>query len=172
MKIGLISDTHGYLPDSLFEHFKDCDEIWHAGDIGNISLADELSKFKSLKAVYGNIDGIDIRAQYPEDLRFNCQGWDILITHIAGAPPKYNKRIKALLNEKPPQILVCGHSHLLRIEKDPKHNNMLYLNPGAAGIHGFHKNLTLIRFELEKTKINNMQVIDLGKRGLGPHHGS
>lgn len=109
MKIGLLSDTHDYLPESVFEHFKDCDEIWHAGDIGSMKLVYKLESFKPFKAVYGNIDDSSVRRAFPENLRFNCEGLDILITHIAGTPPRYNRRVKSMLQESAPQILICGH---------------------------------------------------------------
>jgi len=165
MKIGLVSDTHGYLDPRVFEHFKNVDEIWHAGDIGDLSLVDELKKIKPVRAVYGNIDDKTIQAEFPEDLWFVCEGFTIWITHIGGAPPHYNPRVKKILKQKAPDIFVCGHSHILRVKKDPTFHNMLYLNSGAAGNHGFHLVKTLIRFELLKKEIKNMEVIELGKRG-------
>lgn len=164
-KIGLLSDTHGYLDPKIFNHFKDCDELWHAGDIGNAELADALEKFKPLRAVYGNIDDINLQMRYPEDLRFECEGIKVWITHIGGSPPTYNARVKKLLKEKPPDVFICGHSHILRIKRDPSFNNMLYLNPGAAGNQGFHYLKTIVRFDVNKSKIENMEVIELGKRG-------
>ena len=165
MKIGLLSDTHSYLDPKVFEHFKACDEIWHAGDIGSTSLANELEKFKPLKAVYGNIDDKDIQARFPEDLHWNCEGLNIWMTHIGGAPPNYNPRVKKLLKANPPAIFICGHSHILRIKRDLNFNNLLYLNPGAAGNHGFHTTKTLVRFEIIDKQILNMEVVELGKRG-------
>jgi uncharacterized protein len=165
MKIGLISDTHGFLDRKVFDHFKDCDEVWHAGDIGSSQLIDELENFKPLKAVYGNIDDADIRQRFPEDLWFNCEEFLVLITHIAGTPPHYNPRLKMILKEKKPDILICGHSHILKIMKDPKQNNLLFINPGAAGKHGFHHVKTLVRFNLSAKVISNLEVIELGKRG-------
>lgn len=165
MIIGLLSDTHSYLDPKVFDHFKQVDEIWHAGDIGDPSVADELEKFKPLRGVYGNIDDMTIQTRFPEDLWFECEGLTIWITHIGGAPPNYNPRIKKVLKEKVPDIFICGHSHILRVKKDPKYKNLLYLNPGAAGNHGFHLVKTLIRFEVVKKEIRKVEVIELGKRG-------
>ena len=166
MKIGLLSDTHAYLDSTIFEHFKDCDEIWHAGDIGNTAVADALGQFKPLLAVYGNIDDAALQHRFPEDLWFEREGLQIWMTHIGGAPPNYNPRIKKKLKEKIPDIFICGHSHILRVVKDVKQNGMLYLNPGAAGNHGFHHMKTLLRFDILKKEISNMQVIELGRRGV------
>ncbi len=166
MKIGLISDTHSYLDPKVFEHFKNCDEVWHAGDIGTMALADELAKFKPLRAVYGNIDDKDLQVRFPENLWMDVEGVRVLMTHIGGAPPNYNPRVKGLLKERTPQLFICGHSHILRIKRDAAYNNMLYVNPGAAGQHGFHTMKTIVRFEISAGEIKNMEVIELGKRGL------
>jgi len=165
MKIGLISDTHSFLDSKVFTHFKEVDEIWHGGDIGDAAVADELEKFKPLRAVYGNIDDKNMQARFPEDLWWQCEGLTIWMTHIGGAPPNYNPRVKKILKEKTPDIFICGHSHILRIKKDPALNNLLYINPGAAGNHGFHAIKTLVRFEINDSKIENMEVVELGKRG-------
>jgi uncharacterized protein len=165
MRIGLLSDTHSYLDPKVFDHFKNVDEIWHAGDMGDVRLVDELAKFKPLKAVFGNIDDKDLQVRFPEDLWLEYEGISVWMTHIGGAPPNYNPRIKKLLKQRVPHIFICGHSHILRIKRDPNFNNMLYLNPGAAGNHGFHAIKTLVRFELIKGEIKNMEVIELGKRG-------
>lgn len=165
MKIGLLSDTHSWLDPKVFTHFSSCDEIWHAGDIGEITVAEELEKFKPFRAVWGNIDTKDVQVRYPEDLRFTCEGVEVLITHIGGAPPNYNPRAKKLLKEKTPDLFICGHSHILRIKKDPAYNNMLYLNPGACGNQGFHSMKTIVRFDIANGVISNMEVIELGKRG-------
>ncbi len=171
MKIGLLSDTHSYLDPKVFDYFKDCDEIWHAGDFGDKSLVAELEKFKPLRGVYGNIDDKELQHKFPEDIWFTCEGIIIWITHIGGSPPNYNPRIKKILNEKTPDVMICGHSHILRIKRDPNFNNMLYINPGAAGNHGFHHIKTLVRFDITNGKIENMEVIELGKRGaLPPDH--
>lgn len=165
MKIGLLSDTHSYLDPKILNYFKDCDEIWHAGDIGDRMVADELEKIKPLRAVYGNIDDKDIQVRFPEDLWFTCEGLTIWMTHIGGAPPNYNPRVKKMLKDKVPDIFICGHSHILRVKKDPAYKNMLYLNPGAAGNQGFHPIKTLLRFEIVEKVIQKMEVIELGKRG-------
>lgn len=165
MKIGLLSDTHSHLDPKVFVHFKDCDEIWHAGDIGDSGLISSLESFKPLRAVYGNIDTLALQTKYPEYLRFNCEGIDVFITHIGGTPPKYNPRVRALLNQNPPDLFICGHSHILCIKRDPQLNNMLFVNPGAAGNHGLHRIKTLVRFSINAKKISDMEVIELGKRG-------
>jgi uncharacterized protein len=165
MKIGLLSDTHGFLDPRIFTHFSGCDEIWHAGDIGDLSLAEELQRFKPLRGVYGNIDDRNVQSRFPEDCRFTCEGIDVWITHIGGVPPNYNPRIKKLLKEQSPDLFICGHSHLLRIQRDTNFNNMLFVNPGAAGNQGFHKTKTIVRFEVHANKIEGMEVIELGKRG-------
>ena len=166
MKIGLISDTHGFIDKKVFEYFSSCDEIWHAGDIGDVEIADGLADFKPFRAVYGNIDDKLIQERFPEDLRFKCEELDVLITHIGGVPPTYNARVKRMLKENPPDIFICGHSHILRIGKDAQLNNMLYINPGAAGNQGFHHMKTLVRFDINGRAIKNIEVIELGKRGL------
>ena len=164
MKIGLISDTHSYLDPRVFDHFKNCDEIWHAGDIGTMTLANELEDFKPLRAVYGNIDDKDLQVRFPENLWMDVEGMSVLMTHIGGAPPNYNQRVKKLFNASIPQLFICGHSHILRIKRDVALNNMLYVNPGAAGQHGFHLMKTIVRFEIVSKEIKNMEVIELGKR--------
>lgn len=163
MKIGLLSDTHSFLDPKVFDYFKDCDEIWHGGDFG-IGVLEPLEQFKPVRAVFGNIDDQRLRHKLPEDLWFSCEGLTIFMTHIGGAPPNYNPRTKKILKERVPDIFICGHSHILRIKKDPNYNNMLYLNPGAAGNHGFHSVKTLVRFEIIGKDIKNMEVIELGKR--------
>lgn len=165
MKVGLLSDTHSHLDPKVFEYFKECDEIWHGGDIGDAAVINDLEKLKPVRAVFGNIDDKEIQVRFPEDLWFNIEGLTIWMTHIGGAPPNYNPRIKKILKDRVPDIFICGHSHILRIKKDPNYNNMLYLNPGAAGNHGFHLIKTLVRFEMIGKEIKNMEVIELGKRG-------
>lgn len=161
-RIGLISDTHSYLDDAVFKHFDKCDEIWHAGDIGNLELADKLAAFKPFKAVYGNIDGGDIRRIYPENLRFKCEDVDVWITHIGGYPGKYSPAIRNEIYNNPPQLFICGHSHILKVMYD-KQINCLHLNPGAAGKQGWHKVRTLMRFNIDGDKVKDMQVIELVK---------
>jgi putative phosphoesterase len=160
-KIGLISDTHSYLDDAVFKHFENCDEIWHAGDFGSIEVADKLAAFKSFKGVYGNIDGGDIRKTYPENLRFKCENVDVWITHIGGYPDRYSPLVKPEIYTNPPQLFICGHSHILKVIYDKK-ISCLHINPGAAGKQGWQKVRTLIRFAIDDDKIKDMQIIELG----------
>ncbi len=162
--IGLMSDTHGYLEERVLAYFQDCDEIWHAGDIGSMELVEELEAFKPLKAVYGNIDDSKIRSAFPLDLRFDCEGLDVWMTHIGGYPGRYNQRIRKILAENPPGLFICGHSHILKIMPDKKHH-LIHINPGACGNHGFHKVKTIVRFKVEEGKLFDVEVIELGKRG-------
>ena len=164
-KVGLLSDTHGFLDEKVFSYFESCDQIWHAGDIGSTTIIEELANFKPFKAVYGNIDDQKVRNICPEDQRFVCEGLNVWITHIGGNPPLYNPGIKMSLAEKVPDIFVCGHSHILRVMHDSKHPPLLYLNPGAAGQHGFHKVRTLLRFDITAGKVSDMEAIELGIRG-------
>ncbi len=164
-RIGLLSDTHGLLDEQIFTYFANCDEIWHAGDIGSEAVADQLEAFKPLKAVYGNIDDGDLRRRFPENCRFDCEGLDVLMTHIGGYPGRYNKRIRAILSEDPPGLFICGHSHILKIMPDKKHG-LIHINPGACGNHGFHKIKTLVRFTVSEGKLKDVEVIELGKKGL------
>ncbi|HYF68530.1 MAG TPA: metallophosphoesterase family protein [Ohtaekwangia sp.] len=165
MKIGLLSDTHSDLDPKVFKYFESCDEVWHAGDIGDEQVVSALENFKPFRAVYGNIDTVKMQARFPEDLFFECEGLNIWMTHIGGTPPRYNTRIKKKLKERVPDVFICGHSHILRINRDEDHHGMLYINPGAAGNHGFHSIKTIVRFEINDAKIQNMEVIELGKRG-------
>ncbi|MFA6247176.1 MAG: metallophosphoesterase family protein [Mucilaginibacter sp.] len=159
-RIGLISDTHGFLDDAVFKHFENCDEIWHAGDFGNIALADKLAAFKPLRGVYGNIDGTDVRQVYPEHLRFMCEKVDVWMTHIGGYPDRYAPDVKREIYTKPPGLFISGHSHILKVIYDKK-INCLHLNPGAAGKQGWHKVRTLIRFSITDEKIHTLDVIEL-----------
>ena len=163
-KIGLLSDTHGYLDETLLTHFSACDEIWHAGDIGSLAVADRLEEFKPFRAVYGNIDGAAARRRYPEHLRFQIEGLDVWITHIGGYPTKYNVRVREEIRADPPDLFICGHSHILKVMPDKK-LDLIHLNPGACGKEGFHKMRTVMRFVAEKGKIKNLEVIELGLRG-------
>lgn len=163
-KIGIISDTHNYLDEQVFDYFKNVDEIWHAGDIGTSMVTDKLKSFKPLSAVFGNIDGHELRAEFPEDLIFEIDDCKIFITHIAGAVGVYNQRVREIIKHEKPNILVCGHSHILKIMRDDKFN-LLHINPGAAGVHGFHKMKTILRFEIENGKPQKMELIELGLRG-------
>lgn len=163
MRIGLISDTHGYLDDAVFKHFDQCDEIWHAGDMGNIEVADQLAAFKPFRAIYGNIDGQDVRSVYPEHLRFDCENAAIWITHIGGYPGKYSPAIREAIYQNPPDLFIAGHSHILKVMYDKK-LSCLHLNPGAAGKYGWHKVRTLLRFCISDKKIHNLDVIELANR--------
>ncbi|HOY42171.1 MAG TPA: metallophosphoesterase family protein [Chitinophagales bacterium] len=163
-RIGIISDTHNYLDEKVFDYFKDVDMIWHAGDIGTQEVTDKLKAFKPLYAVHGNIDGHELRAEFPENQLIDVEGCKIFITHIAGAVGKYNSRVVKIIQEQKPAILVCGHSHIVKVIKDINYN-LLHINSGAAGIHGFHKMRTIIRFEIENGKPQKMELIELGLRG-------
>ena len=163
VRIGLISDTHGFLDESVFRHFEQCDEIWHAGDFGNIELADRLAAFKPLRGVYGNIDGKDIRSIYPENLKFTCEEVNVWMTHIGGYPGRYDPKIKAEINQNPPDLFISGHSHILKVMFDQK-LRCLHLNPGAAGKEGWHKVRTLLRFCISGEKIHTLEAIELGIR--------
>jgi uncharacterized protein len=162
-RIGLISDTHHHLDENVFRHFKDCDEIWHAGDFGTIAIADQLKAVKPLRGVYGNIDGYDVRSVYPESLRWKCEEVEVYMTHIGGYPGRYAPGIKALLTASPAGLFISGHSHILRVIYDDK-LNCLHMNPGAAGKQGWHSIRTIIRFTIDKNEIGNCEVIELGKR--------
>jgi putative phosphoesterase len=162
-KIGLISDTHSFLHSRVEYHFKDCDEIWHAGDIGNTEISDKLKSYKPFRAVYGNIDGTEIRKEFQKNNRFTLENVDVWITHIGGYPNRYDRRIIDEIHKNPPNLFICGHSHILKAVNDKK-LGLLHLNPGAAGKVGFHQILTLMRFELNSGKIENLDVIELEKR--------
>lgn len=164
MKIGVISDTHGYLDPMIGKYFEVCDEIWCLGDFGSIDVADRLASIKPLKGVYGNIDGQDIRMQFPLEQRFVCEGLDIYLIHIGGSPPRYAPGLKAKLKANPPNILLCGHSHILKVMSDKTLGNMLYVNPGAAGVQGFHQVRTILRFDIHDGRPQNMEAIELGRR--------
>jgi putative phosphoesterase len=164
IRIGLISDTHSYLDPQVPAIFAEVDEIWHAGDIGSLEVTDQLAAFKPLRAVYGNIDGATIRAEYPEHLRFELEGLDVWITHIGGYPGRYDRRIREEIRENPPDLFICGHSHILKVLPDRK-LNLLHINPGAAGQHGFHRVKTVIRFSIDQGEIKDVEVVELGKRG-------
>ncbi len=164
-RIGLISDTHGFLDEAVFNHFEQCDEIWHAGDWGTIELANELKSKsnKPLRGVFGNIDGQDIRSIYPEQLSFNCEDVNVLIRHIGGYPPKYNPETRKELQLHNPQLFISGHSHILKVMYDDK-INCLHMNPGAAGKQGWHKMRTIIRFVIDGKNMRDCEVIELGKK--------
>jgi len=156
-RIGLLSDTHGYLNPRLLDFFSEVDEIWHAGDIGNAEVAARLSGQKSFRAVYGNIDGQDIRQAFPLHNRFLCEGLDVWMTHIGGYPGNYDRNVKPEIFRNPPGLFISGHSHILKIIYDRK-LGFLHINPGAAGINGFHKACTAVRFIVDKKDIREMEV--------------
>lgn len=156
----MLSDTHGYLDEAIFQHFESCDEIWHAGDFGDIAVADTLAAFRPLRGVYGNIDGKDIRAVFPEHLRFNCEEVDVWMTHIGGYPNRYSPQVLKDIKLNPPRLFICGHSHILKVMYDQK-LQCLHLNPGAAGKQGWHKVRTLLRFSINNKRIENLEVIEL-----------
>ena len=162
-KIGVISDTHSYWDSSFEKYFSICDEIWHAGDIGNLEITDRLKKIAPIKGVYGNIDNNEIRQEFPLNQFIEYGKHRILITHIGGKPYNYFKNSKKEIEKFKPNIFICGHSHICKVIFDKKYE-MLYINPGAAGIVGFHKVRTIIRFDLHLESIKNLQVIELKKR--------
>ncbi len=160
VRIGLLSDTHMWWDDRYEHYFKECDEIWHAGDIGSVEVADRLAAIKPLRAVYGNIDGQQIRRMFPKDQRFNIEGADVWLTHIGGYPGKYAREVIPEIFQNPPKLFVCGHSHILKVKFDPK-LNLLHINPGAAGKYGFHQQRTLIRFTIDQGEFKDLEVIEL-----------
>jgi putative phosphoesterase len=162
-RIGLLADTHHYLDETIFEHFKDCDEVWHAGDFGTIDLAEKIREKKTLKGVYGNIDGQDVRKKFPEQLIFMCEEIKVMMKHIGGYPPKYNPETKKEILIHKPQLFISGHSHILKIMYDDK-LNCLHMNPGAAGKQGWHKIRTMIRFVIDGKEMKDCEVIELDKR--------
>jgi len=164
MKIGLISDTHGWIHPRLFSHFEKIDEIWHAGDIGNIETADALAAFRPLKAVYGNIDDHIVRNIYKEHLIFNIEEIKVWITHIGGFPGHYDKRVRAEIYNNPPDLFICGHSHIARVMNDRKLGTLV-INPGSAGYNGFHKYMTAMRLQVDGIDIHDLELIELGERG-------
>lgn len=164
MKIGLISDTHNYLDPQTLDYFSDCDEIWHAGDFGTIKIAEQLKEVAPLVGVYGNIDGQDIRSEYPLHQRFVCEGVDVWMTHIGGIPGRYCIPIRQEMENNTPELFICGHSHILKVARDQQMDKMLYMNPGAAGRHGFQTERTIMRFTIQSGKIENVEVINLGSR--------
>ena len=161
--IGILSDTHGYIHPKIFEFFSGIDEIWHAGDIGNLKTAFELAAFKPLKAVYGNIDNSEVRMTYPLAQSFTTEDVKVLITHIAGSSGTYSDYVKELIRNHQPGILVCGHSHILKVKYQQK-EKLLHINPGAAGVSGFHHVITMIRLEIDGSKIQNLEVLELERK--------
>jgi len=159
-KILLLSDTHGYIDDRILKYVRQADEVWHAGDIGDLKVTDTIKKYKPLRAVYGNIDDAKARAEFPLDNRFICEQTSVFITHIGGYPKRYKSRVLAELKQETPKIFICGHSHILKVIYD-KDFNLLHLNPGAAGVYGIQKIRTMLRFEIDKNQIKNLEIIEL-----------
>lgn len=162
-RIGLISDTHNYLDDAVFQHFASCDEIWHGGDFGTVDIANRLKDFKPLRGVYGNIDGRDVRSEYPQKLEWTCEGVKVFMIHIGGYPGRYAPGVKQQLVDGGAKLFICGHSHILKVIYDDK-IGCLHMNPGAAGKQGWHQVRTLLRFAIDGAEIKDLEVIELGKR--------
>jgi hypothetical protein len=163
IKILLLSDTHSYIDDDILKYVKEADEVWHAGDIGDLTVTDAIKSLKPLRAVYGNIDNTMIRSEFPEHNRFMCEDVDVWMTHIGGYPKAYDVRIREAIKKNPPKLFICGHSHILKVMPD-KNLNLIHMNPGAAGKHGFHKVRTMLRFTIDGAKIDNLEVIEFSKR--------
>ena len=165
-RIGLLSDTHGHWDDRYTKHFAECDEIWHAGDIGSLEVAERLAAFRPLRAVCGNCDGGDLRRLFPLVLRFRCEEADVLIKHIGGYPGHYDRSVSGMLLARPPRLFISGHSHILKVKYDPA-LGLLHINPGAAGLQGWHRVRTLVRFTVDGANVRDLEVIELGERGAG-----
>lgn len=163
-RILLLSDTHGHIDERIMQYIKQADEVWHAGDIGITTVTDRIQEVKPLRAVYGNIDGTEIRKEFPLNQRFMCEEVDVWITHIGGYPGRYSPAIREEIRKNPPKLFICGHSHILKVMPDKK-LGLLHMNPGAAGIQGFHQMRTMLRFTITGKEIKDLEVIELGKRG-------
>ncbi|MDG2414616.1 MAG: metallophosphoesterase family protein [Flavobacteriaceae bacterium] len=166
-KILLLSDTHSHIDERILHFVSEADEVWHAGDIGDLAVTDAIADLKPLKAVYGNIDDHKARSSFPLDLKFDCEGMKVWITHIGGYPGKYNQRIREEIKQNPPQIFIAGHSHILKVQWD-KSIQCMHLNPGACGVSGFHQMRTMLRFSIDKGSLKDLEVIELGLRGKKP----
>jgi len=162
-KILLLSDTHGFINDQILKFVKLADEVWHAGDIGDIKVTDTIKNLKPLRAVFGNIDNSEIRVEFPLNNRFSIEGVNVWITHIGGYPNRYNASVKEEIHKNPPDVFICGHSHILKVMPDKK-LNLLHLNPGAAGKYGLHQVRTMLRFEINNSNVENLEIIELEKR--------
>lgn len=162
-KILLLSDTHSHIDNAILKYVRQADEVWHAGDIGDLVVIDTIKSLKPLRAVYGNIDDDKARTEFPLHHRFFCEAVDVWITHIGGYPGKYNQAIREAIRSNPPKLFICGHSHILKVQFD-KTLNLLHMNPGACGIYGFHQVRTMLRFEIDGDKIQNLEIIELGKK--------
>ncbi|WP_396146153.1 metallophosphoesterase family protein [Flavobacterium sp.] len=163
IKILLLSDTHSHIDDTIVKYVNQADEVWHAGDIGSLVVTDTIKSLKPLRAVFGNIDDDKARMEFPLNNRFMCEGVDVWITHIGGYPGKYNQAIREELRANPPKIFICGHSHILKVQFD-KSLNLLHMNPGAAGVSGFHQIRTMLRFEIDGDKIQSLEIVEIGKK--------
>jgi putative phosphoesterase len=164
MRVGLLSDTHGFLDEALIGHFKECDEIWHAGDFGTAEVLDQLLSVKPVRGVFGNIDGPEVRARLPEDLEWRIEDVSVFMTHVGGYPGRYNPRARRELQRRKPGLFICGHSHIPRVMRDPE-LSLLHINPGASGHSGWHNDRTAMRFEIHAGKVANLVLIALGTRG-------
>ena len=162
-KILLLSDTHSHIDDTILKYVHQADEVWHAGDIGDMIVTDTIKTLKPLRAVYGNIDDDKARIEFPLNNRFYCEDVDVWITHIGGYPGKYNQSIRTEIQNNPPKLFICGHSHILKVQFD-KNLNLLHMNPGASGIYGFHQVRTMLRFEIDGDKIQNLEIVEIGKK--------
>lgn len=161
-KILLLSDTHGHIDEGIMKHVKNADEVWHAGDIGDISVTDQIKALKPLRAVYGNIDNAEIRTEFPLHNRFHCEDVSVWITHIGGYPGRYSQAVRAELQKNPPRLFITGHSHILKVMNDKK-IGLLHMNPGAVGKHGFHKVRTMLRFQIDGDSVSNLEVIEFSR---------
>ena len=159
-KILLLSDTHSHLDEAMLKYINQADEVWHAGDIGDIKVTDEIKKLKPLRAVYGNIDNAIIRSEFPLHNRFWCEQVDVWITHIGGYPGRYSPSLRESISNNPPKLFISGHSHILKVMNDKK-LDLLHMNPGAIGIHGFHQVRTMLRFEIDKDNIQKLEIIEI-----------
>lgn len=164
MRIGLLSDTHGFLDDALFRHLEECDEIWHAGDFGPSEIFDRLTQFRPTRGVFGNIDGPELRATLPQHLHWDCEGLPVYMTHIGGYPGNYDPRAKKEILRRRPGLFLCGHSHILKVMRDPD-LGLIHMNPGACGHHGWHLVRTILRFTVTEAKVSALEAIELGPRG-------
>lgn len=162
-KILLISDTHSHLDDKLIRHIQEADEVWHAGDIGDAAVTDKIKALKPLRAVYGNIDDQQARSAFPKNLVFTCEEVKVYITHICGKPDNYLKEVQDIIRQEKPNLFICGHSHILKVQYQPKYD-VLHMNPGACGMHGFHQIKTVLRFVIDGAEIKDLAIIELGKR--------
>lgn len=159
-RIGILSDTHGHWDEKLEGFFTECDELWHAGDIGNIQTADSIARFKPIRAVYGNIDDFKVRSAYPKVLQFKCEEVDVLMTHIGGYPNRYEREALALIKAQKPKLFICGHSHILKVIYDKKYE-LLHINPGAAGRSGFHQIRTAVRLTIDGENMKDMEIYEI-----------